>query len=183
LRIQFGPNNLDATITVKNGQPDGGVQDLKANKGGDGHLPVNSDTADEVHIHGYDLHKEVEKDGTVTFDFPAKIDGGFVIELEDAKQTLANLEVEAMRRRHAATVAVGTLAAVAALPATASAHGLAGKQDLPIPRWLFAWAAALVLVISFAALAALWTRSRWETYTGTFARSVAHGTRTVASEA
>ena len=47
-----------------------------------------------------------------------------------------------------------------AIPATASAHGLVGKQDLPIPRWLFAWAAAIVLVVSFAGLAVLWPRPR-----------------------
>ena len=45
-------------------------------------------------------------------------------------------------------------------PATASAHGLVGKQDLPIPRWLFAWAAAVVLVASFVGLAVLWATPR-----------------------
>jgi hypothetical protein len=88
------PTKLNATITVENGKPKGGVQDLKVKKGGSVHLVVKSDTADEVHIHGYDLHKDVTKGATVTFDFPAKIDGGFIIELEDAKQTLANLAVE-----------------------------------------------------------------------------------------
>jgi hypothetical protein len=53
--------------------------------------------------------------------------------------------------------------AVAALPDSALAHGLVGRQDLPIPRWLFAWAAAVVLVISFVALAVLWPRPRLET--------------------
>jgi hypothetical protein len=37
-----------------------------------------------------------------------------------------------------------------------------GRQDLPIPRWLFAWAAAVVLVISFVALAVLWPQPRLE---------------------
>jgi len=36
------------------------------------------------------------------------------------------------------------------------AHGLVGRTDLPIPKWLFGWAAAVVLVLSFAALAVLW---------------------------
>lgn len=45
---------------------------------------------------------------------------------------------------------------IAATPA--AAHGLVGKQDLPIPRWLFAWSAAIVLVISFVGLAVLWTK-------------------------
>jgi hypothetical protein len=38
------------------------------------------------------------------------------------------------------------------------AHGLVGRTDLPIPIWLFGWAAAIVLVVSFAALAALWPK-------------------------
>jgi hypothetical protein len=65
-------------------------------------------------------------------------------------------------RRRLAIVATLALTAALALPAAASAHGLVGKQDLPIPRWLFAWAAAAVLVISFVALAVLWPRPRLE---------------------
>jgi hypothetical protein len=64
-------------------------------------------------------------------------------------------------RRGSALASLGLLAS-AALPASASAHGLVGKQDLPIPRWLFAWAAAVVLVVSFVALATLWPRPRLE---------------------
>ncbi len=44
-----------------------------------------------------------------------------------------------------------------AFPAAASAHGIVGRADLPIPVWLFSWAAAIVLVVSFVALSALWT--------------------------
>ena len=47
-------------------------------------------------------------------------------------------------------------------PATASAHGLTGRADLPIPIWLFSWGAAVVMVVSFAALATLWTKPRLE---------------------
>ena len=66
-----------------------------------------------------------------------------------------------MRRRLAYGVAAA-LAVATLLPGTAAAHGLVGKQDLPIPRWLFAWAAAVVLVVSFVALATLWPRPRLE---------------------
>jgi hypothetical protein len=44
------------------------------------------------------------------------------------------------------------------LPASAEAHGIVGKADLPIPVWLFSWTAAIVLVVSFVALSTLWTR-------------------------
>jgi hypothetical protein len=50
----------------------------------------------------------------------------------------------------------------AVLPASASAHGLVQRSNLPIPEWLFGWAAAIVLVISFVALAALWPKPRME---------------------
>src|SRR4051794_35431990 len=42
------------------------------------------------------------------------------------------------------------------------AHGIVGREDLPIPRWLFGWAAAVVLVLSFVALAVLWPKPRLE---------------------
>ena len=48
------------------------------------------------------------------------------------------------------------------LPAVAEAHGLVQRPPLPIPQWLFAWAAAAVLVISFFALAVLWPTPRLE---------------------
>jgi hypothetical protein len=68
-----------------------------------------------------------------------------------------------MRRlRIAALGAALASAVVAVLPDAALAHGLVGRQDLPIPRWLFAWAAAVVLVISFVALAILWPKPRLE---------------------
>ena len=42
------------------------------------------------------------------------------------------------------------------------AHGLVGRSDLPIPEWLFGWAAAIVLVVSFVALAILWPQAKLE---------------------
>src|SRR3954452_11148675 len=42
------------------------------------------------------------------------------------------------------------------------AHGLIQRTDLPLPPWLFGWAAAIVLIASFAALAALWPAPRLE---------------------
>ncbi len=59
-------------------------------------------------------------------------------------------------------LAAGTSVAAAALlmPSPASAHGLGGTRSLPIPEWLFAWAAAIVLVVSFVGLSILWPRPR-----------------------
>jgi hypothetical protein len=40
------------------------------------------------------------------------------------------------------------------------AHGIVQRANLPIPEWLFGWAAAIVLVVSFAGLAVLWPTPR-----------------------
>ncbi len=60
---------------------------------------------------------------------------------------------------------LGTTAALSVVgsglaAAPAAAHGFVGKQDLPIPTWLFVWAACVVLIASFVALAALWPTPR-----------------------
>ena len=66
-----------------------------------------------------------------------------------------------MRRRTAVAVALAT-AAAAVWPDVASAHGLVGRADLPIPSWLFGWGASIVLIVSFVALATLWPQPRLE---------------------
>jgi hypothetical protein len=83
-----------ATVVVKDAKPVGGVKDVTFKSGGTVDLTVKSDTADEVHFHGYDVHKDVPAGGSVHFKFPAKIDGKFVVELENHKVTLANVTVE-----------------------------------------------------------------------------------------
>ena len=61
----------------------------------------------------------------------------------------------------AALAAVAT--AAVAFPAVAGAHAaLIGKEDLPIPEWLFAWGASLVLIVSFVALTLAWKEARFE---------------------
>jgi hypothetical protein len=64
-----------------------------------------------------------------------------------------------VRRRVAIVV---TACAFLSAPGAASAHGLAQRENLPIPEWLFGWAAAVVLVLSFFGLAVLWPRPRLE---------------------
>jgi hypothetical protein len=64
--------------------------------------------------------------------------------------------------RRAGGALTAALAALVLVPATADAHALVQRDPLPIPQWLFAWAAAAVLVISFFALAVLWPQPRLE---------------------
>jgi hypothetical protein len=80
-------------VTVRDAKPVGGIQDLTVDKGAQVVVHVDSDVADEVHVHGYDLMKDVAAGGSVEFDFPAKIDGKFEIELESRKEQIADLAV------------------------------------------------------------------------------------------
>jgi hypothetical protein len=57
-------------------------------------------------------------------------------------------------------------------------HGISVRTDLPVPEWLFWWAAAIVLVVSFVALATLWPeprlqRPRWRPLPGGIGRALA----------
>lgn len=54
--------------------------------------------------------------------------------------------------RRALALATALAAAALLFPGAAAAHGIVGRADLPIPSWLFAWAAAVVIVISFLAM-------------------------------
>src|SRR4029079_1893930 len=64
-------------VTVKNAKPVGGIEAIKVNKGDEVRLVVKSDTADEIHIHGYDLKQDVAAGGSAAFKFKATIDGAF----------------------------------------------------------------------------------------------------------
>jgi len=57
------------------------------------------------------------------------------------------------------------------------AHALVARKDLPIPVWLFAWGASLVLIVSFFALSAGWRKprfesDRWRALGGGFSRAL-----------
>ncbi len=72
-------------------------------------------------------------------------------------------------------VVVGAIVVACVAPAAALAHGLTGRQDVPIPTWLFLWGATIVLVVSFVALATLWPKPRlqgdsWRPLPGWFSR-------------
>ena len=81
-------------VVVKGGKPVGGIQRATVKKGQKVAIVVHSDVADEVHVHGYDLHKDVDPGGTVRIVFPATITGVFEAELEDRKLQIVEFTVE-----------------------------------------------------------------------------------------
>jgi len=65
------------------------------------------------------------------------------------------------RLTRGATLAALLIGGSLAAPALAQAHGLSvGRQDLPIPDWLFAWGASLVLIVSFGILSVAWRETK-----------------------
>lgn len=80
-------------IVVRNGEPVGGVQELEYSAGEQVRFTVRSDVADEIHVHGYDLMKDVPAGGSVSFSFPAELEGIFEVELEGLKEQIAELRV------------------------------------------------------------------------------------------
>lgn len=81
------------TIVVQGGQPAGGVQDLEYTSGDVVRFEVDSDVAEEVHVHGYDVIKDVKPGKPVSFEFPADIEGRFEVELEGTHTQIAELTV------------------------------------------------------------------------------------------
>jgi hypothetical protein len=82
------------TIAVdKSGKPVGGIAEISVNEGEEVRFRVESAVADEVHMHGYEIGKDVEAGGSVSFAFPATIEGVFEAELESRKEQILELRV------------------------------------------------------------------------------------------
>lgn len=81
------------TIVIKHGKPVGGIAQLTYNKGEAVRFKVDSDVSEEVHMHGYDIMKDVKAGGSVNFHFPATIEGVFEAELEGRKEQILELTV------------------------------------------------------------------------------------------
>jgi hypothetical protein len=88
------PKGLVATIVVRGGKPVGGIRRLKATKGAKVVLMVSSDVSDHVHVHGFDLMRDVAPGNRARIPFTADLVGRFEIELEDRGVQIAELTVE-----------------------------------------------------------------------------------------
>jgi ABC-type glycerol-3-phosphate transport system substrate-binding protein len=81
-------------ITVVDGQPQGGIVRQTVSKDDQVVLVVTSDVADEIHLHGYDIARDVAAGGTVRLPFKATIPGRFEAELESRSVQIADITVE-----------------------------------------------------------------------------------------
>jgi hypothetical protein len=81
------------TIEVRGGEPVDGVAELEYSAGEEVRFRVSSDEAEEIHVHGYDLAKDVPAGGAVEFAFPAELEGIYEVELEKLAVQIAELRV------------------------------------------------------------------------------------------
>lgn len=87
------PKPVEVAIVVENGAPKGGIVRKTVSKGDHVVLVVTSDVADEIHLHGYDMKKDVPAGGTIGLPFTATLPGRFEVELEQRGVQIADLTV------------------------------------------------------------------------------------------
>jgi hypothetical protein len=80
-------------VTFAHGQASGDTGRVQVASGTAVTLVVTSDVADEVHVHGYDIEKELTPGEPVTLQFDATIAGVFEVELHEAGTVLLRLQV------------------------------------------------------------------------------------------
>ena len=81
------------TIVIEGGEPVGGVAELSYEKGEEIEFFVESDVADHVHLHGYDVFQDVAPGQRVKFSVPATLEGVYEVELEDRVVPIAEITV------------------------------------------------------------------------------------------
>jgi hypothetical protein len=69
------------------------VVKIEVDKGDTVRFRILSPKDDEVHVHGYDLKKDVKANQMASMSFKATIDGIFEIEFENEGQQIASLRV------------------------------------------------------------------------------------------
>ena len=80
-------------VSVEGGQVAGDTE-VAVSTGTEVSIEVTSDVTDVIHVHGYDLHEDVDEGSTATVSFTADIPGVFEVELEEAGLLLVELTVE-----------------------------------------------------------------------------------------
>jgi hypothetical protein len=87
------PGPTEIRVRVVNGVPQGGIVRETVDQGDRVAVVVTSDVADHVHVHGYDLFRDVVPGKRARIAFRARLPGRFVVELEDSHAQIAELTV------------------------------------------------------------------------------------------
>jgi hypothetical protein len=86
-----GPTQI--RIVVRGGRVIGGLRRARLERGERAVLIVRADVSDHVHLHGYDIMRDVSPGRPARLRFRATIPGRFEVELEDRRLQIAQLEV------------------------------------------------------------------------------------------
>ena len=80
---------------MRAGKPVGEIKQITVQKGERARFEVTStDTSDEVHLHGYDITRDVKPGSRARFSFEANAEGIFEVELHGTGTQIAELTVE-----------------------------------------------------------------------------------------
>jgi FtsP/CotA-like multicopper oxidase with cupredoxin domain len=71
----------------------GGVTEIEVDKGDTVRFRVRSSTPEEIHVHGYEITREIPPNKTVNVSFPAELDGIWEIEFHNSGKQIAELKV------------------------------------------------------------------------------------------
>ena len=88
----FSGTVIEAKVTGD--QVDTASRRLRVSRGEKVRIQVESDHAEEVHLHGYDLKKDVAPGKPAVIEFTADAPGVFEVELEEAALKLFELQVQ-----------------------------------------------------------------------------------------
>jgi hypothetical protein len=80
-------------VTFADGKAGGDTGRVQVAAGTAVTLVVTSDVADELHVHGYDIEKELTPGTPATLQFDATVTGVFEVELHEADTVLLRLQV------------------------------------------------------------------------------------------
>jgi hypothetical protein len=88
------PPPAQVRIVVRDGQPVGGARRVTVGEGRRVVLTVTSDVADHVHLHGYNVMRDVAPGMPARLAFRATIVGTVEVELEDRRLRLATITTQ-----------------------------------------------------------------------------------------
>ena len=77
-------------VRLRGYRPVGGIQEIEVESGEEVRLVVLSDAPDDIHVHGYDLEREIAPRRPATFRFAADLEGIFEIESHGAEHEGGN---------------------------------------------------------------------------------------------
>jgi hypothetical protein len=87
------PTVIRVPIAVRGGTPVGGIRRVTVARNRNVLLIVRADVSDHVHLHGYNVMRDVGPGAPARLQFRATIPGRFEVELEDAGLQIADITV------------------------------------------------------------------------------------------